>query len=82
LAYIAPDSRMMAVEVRASSEAPEVRAPVALFPTNFPSGTNILGSKPQYVVGRDGRFLLNTAVEPTNTPPITIVLNWQSERTK
>jgi Tol biopolymer transport system component len=82
LFYIAPDSRMMAVEVRASGGAPDVSAPVALFSTNAPSGTNILGSKPQYLVTRDGRFLLNTAVDATNTPPITVVLNWQSERTK
>jgi hypothetical protein len=61
---------------------PDVSAPVALFPTNLPSGTNILGGKPQYVVTRDGRFLLNTVVDATNTPPITIVLNWQSDRTK
>jgi hypothetical protein len=73
---------MMAVEVRASGGAPDVSAPVALFSTNAPSGTNILGSKPQYLVTRDGRFLLNTAVEATNAPPITVVLNWQSERTK
>jgi Tol biopolymer transport system component len=77
LFYVAPDRRMMAVEVRGSSDAPDVSAPVALFPTTFPSGTNILGGKPQYVVTRDGRFLLNTAVEPTNTPPITVVLNWR-----
>jgi eukaryotic-like serine/threonine-protein kinase len=82
LFYVAPDRRMMAVEVRAGRDAPDVSAPVALFPTNLPSGTNILGGKPQYVVTRDGRFLLNTAVDATNTPPITIVLNWQSDHTK
>jgi dipeptidyl aminopeptidase/acylaminoacyl peptidase len=82
LFYVAPDRRMMAVEVRTSSDAPDVSAPAALFPTTFPSGTNILGGKPQYVVTRDGRFLLNTAVDATNTPPITVVVNWQSDRTK
>jgi eukaryotic-like serine/threonine-protein kinase len=82
LFYVAPDSRMMAVAVRGGSDAPEVSAPVALFPTNFPSGTNVLGSKPQYVVARDGRFLLNTAVEAANTPPIALVLNWHPDRRK
>jgi len=59
-------------------------APVALFPTRFPTGANItIGwlSKPQYAVAPDGRFLMNVTVEDTAASPITIVQNWQSALT-
>ena len=46
-----------------------------LFQTHLASGTNVLGSKPQYDVARDGRFLLNTAVESASAP-IVVSLNW------
>ena len=55
--------KMMAVAVTFTGAAPKLESPVALFQTHLASGTNVLGSKPQYDVARDGRFLLNTAVE-------------------
>ena len=55
--------------------APKLESPVPLFQTHLASGTNVLGSKPQYDVARDGRFLLNTAVESASAP-IVVSLNW------
>jgi Tol biopolymer transport system component len=68
LFYLAPDGKMMAVEVTAG---PEFRGgtPAPLFQT--PSGT-IVGD-----VTADGkRFLLVTPVGPSAAAPFTVVLNW------
>ena len=40
-----------------------MKLPVPLFQTHLATGINVLGNKPQYAVSRDGRFLLNTAIE-------------------
>jgi hypothetical protein len=49
--------------------------PVPLFPASpvFGRGAN----KQQYVVSRDGRFLVNQPVESSTTAPITLILNWK-----
>jgi dipeptidyl aminopeptidase/acylaminoacyl peptidase len=73
--YVAPDGRMMAAQVALASGSPRVSAPVPLFQTRLASGTNVLGSKPQYAVSRDGRFLLNTAIESASAP-IVVSVNW------
>ena len=74
--YIAPDGRMMAAAIAIVGAVPQVQAPVALFQTHLATGINVLGDKPQYAVARDGRFLLNSAVEAATTPPIVVVVNW------
>jgi hypothetical protein len=58
-----------------------VKLPVALFQTYLASGTNVLGNKPQYAVARDGRFLLNTAIESASTP-IVVSVNWMKSLAK
>jgi Tol biopolymer transport system component len=73
--YIAPGGQMMAVGVTLDGPSPLVKAPVALFQTTLASGTNVLGNKPQYAVARDGRFLLNTALESPGAP-IAVAVNW------
>jgi Tol biopolymer transport system component len=73
--YVARDGKMMAVKTSLAGAAPAVAAPVALFQTYLATGVNVVGSKPQYAVSRDGRFLLNTAVE-TPSPPIVVTVNW------
>jgi eukaryotic-like serine/threonine-protein kinase len=68
LFYLAPDGKMMAVEV---TTGPEFKGgtPAPLFQT--PSGT-IVGD-----VTTDGkRFLLVTPVGPSAAAPFTVVLNW------
>ena len=67
---------MMAAAIAIAGTAPQVQAPVALFQTHLATGINVLGDKPQYAVARDGRFLLNSAVEAATTPPIVVVVNW------
>jgi hypothetical protein len=52
-----------------------VKLPVTLFQTYLATGTNVVGNKPQYAVSRDGRFLLNTAVESVSSP-IVVAVNW------
>jgi len=61
--------------------APDVKLPVALFQTYLGTGTNVLGNKPQYAVSRDGRFLLNTALESASAP-IVVAVNWMKKLTK
>jgi Tol biopolymer transport system component len=75
--YIAPDGRLTAVTVSVNAGGtPDLAPPVALFQTYLASGGNVIGNKPQFAVARDGRFLLNTAVESPSTP-IIVTMNWQ-----
>jgi serine/threonine protein kinase/Tol biopolymer transport system component len=68
--YVAPDGMMTAVSIALGDAKAEVKAPMPLFPTYLASGINVLGNKPQYAVSRDGRFLLNTAIESDSSPII------------
>jgi Tol biopolymer transport system component/tRNA A-37 threonylcarbamoyl transferase component Bud32 len=79
--YVAPDGKMMAVSIAFRGASPDVKLPVSLFQTHLASGTNVLGIKPQYTVSRDGRFLLNTAIESTSAP-IVVSVNWLKTLTK
>ena len=85
LFYIAPDGRLMAVLLTAdkTGRTLDVGNAVPLFrpdlvtapaPGVFTIGS---GSKPQYAVAPDGRFLMIVPVAETATPtPISIVVNW------
>ena len=73
--YLAPDGKLMTVSVALGGASPEVKLPVALFQTYLATGTNVIGNKPQYAVSRDGRFLLNAAVESPSAP-IVVSINW------
>jgi eukaryotic-like serine/threonine-protein kinase len=79
--YLAPDGKMMAVSIAFGGASPDVKVPVALFQTHLASGTNVLGIKPQYAVSRDGRFLLNTAIESASAP-IIVSVNWTKKLAK
>jgi Tol biopolymer transport system component len=75
LFYLAPDGKLMAVDVKASPASIATGVPRALF------GTGITGSFVdrfnQYVVTRDGqRFLVNISAEDENSAPITVLMNW------
>ena len=76
LFYISPDGKMMTVKLSLGVTPPVVEAPVALFQTYLASGGNVVGNKPQYAVSRDGRFLLNAAIE-TPSRPIVVTTNWK-----
>lgn len=66
----------------ADGQALTLGAPVSLFAVRLASGTNVTtgsySGRPQYAVARDGRFLMNIAVDAETTPPISIVLNWDA----
>ena len=79
--YVAPDGKMMAAPIAFGGASPEVKLPVPLFQTHLATGTNVLGFKPQYAVARDGRFLLNTAVESAGAP-IVVSVNWMKKLPK
>jgi Tol biopolymer transport system component/tRNA A-37 threonylcarbamoyl transferase component Bud32 len=74
--YVAPDGRMMAASIVPGSATPDVKLPTALFQTYLATGTNVVGNKPQFAVSRDGRFLLNSAVESAGAP-IVVSVNWR-----
>jgi WD40 repeat protein len=76
--YLAPDGKLMVASVGLNGAAPDVKLPVALFQTYLATGTNVIGNKPQYAVSRDGRFLLNTAVESPSSP-IVVSINWMQK---
>ena len=76
LFYVAPDGRMMAAAVDLRGASAVVGAPAPLFQTHLATGANVLGFKPQYAVSRDGRFLLNVAVENGGTP-VVVAVNWR-----
>jgi dipeptidyl aminopeptidase/acylaminoacyl peptidase len=71
--YVAPDGRMTAVRVALDGTSPVIEPPVALFQTHLATGTNVLGNKPQYAVAKDGRFLLNSAIESPSAPIVVVV---------
>ena len=82
LFYVAADGRMTAVPVRVDSteKAFDAGTPVPLFPARLATGANVppsVGTRPQYDVTSDGRFLMNVSVDGAAAPPITVVLNWQ-----
>jgi eukaryotic-like serine/threonine-protein kinase len=73
LFYLAPDRKLMAVTVKTGATF-EADAPRAMFQTEL----NVTEMRQSYAVSADGnRFLLNTSLG-TESPPITVVLNWPS----
>ena len=71
LFYLALDRKLMAVTVKTGATF-ENDAPRAMFQTEL----NVAGLRQSYAVSADGnRFLLNTPLG-TESPPITVVLNW------
>ena len=56
-------------------------APVALFTPRLANAIQISAPyaiRPQYAIARDGRFLMNIAIDDGSAPPINIVLNWDA----
>jgi Tol biopolymer transport system component len=77
LFFLAPDGRMMAVDVTANASTFETGTPRVLFDTGI--RTSFAGRRNHYVVTRDGqRFLVNISAEDENSAPITVVLNWDA----
>ncbi len=79
LYYLGPDGALMAAPVTTRGTALEPGTPVALFPTRILGGGGDGGLGPQYDVTRDGRFLINTALDDAAATPITLILNWRPD---
>ena len=80
LFYLAPDGKLMAVDVKPTSSTFGTDVPRALFDTGI--RTSFLWHN-QYVVTRDGqRFLVNLSAEDQGSAPITVVLNWDPTQKK
>ena len=78
-----PTARLMAVPITVGRDAPspEAGTPVPSSRRGLPAGQGIsavIGTRPQYAVAADGRFLMNVTVEAVPAPPITVVLNWDA----
>lgn len=75
LYFLAPDGTMMAAPVQGKGSMLEIATPVPLF------ATRLLGSeasfKSQYMVSRDGRFLMLQPTGDAGPSPITVLLNWK-----
>jgi dipeptidyl aminopeptidase/acylaminoacyl peptidase len=76
--FVAPGGMLMAARVTAvpgkTSGGVEIGTPVPLFPTQLAEGGPAI-YKAQYVVTRDGRFLIAQPRE-TLTLPLTLLQNW------
>ncbi len=83
LYYIAPDSRLMAAPIASAGTVLQPGLPTALFqPRIALGGTAVLGTRQQYDVAPDGRFLINVSVDEGTAAPITVITNWQPEGKK
>ncbi len=76
LYYLNPAGEMMAAPVTVSGHTLEPGAPVRLFPTRIYGGGVDTQQSRQYDVASDGRFLINTVLDPTAITPITLIQNW------
>jgi len=74
LYFIAPDGKLMAAPITSTGATFAAGTPTALFPARLAPGGP--GNKQQYVVSREGRFLLYQQIEES-AAPITLILNWK-----
>jgi eukaryotic-like serine/threonine-protein kinase len=77
LYFIAPDSKLMAVPIRATATLLEPGMPTMLFQTQrVGGGLNVIGRGHQYDVTADGRFLINVDADSGGLP-ITLLMDWK-----
>jgi len=75
LYYMAPDGKLMAVEVNAAPESFEHSTPQALFASRADAPTGAISWS--YVPSPDGnRFLIRTPASPSESTALTVVVNW------
>jgi hypothetical protein len=76
LYYLAPDRKLMAVEVRVENGSLRTSSPIALFEG---PATAQDGARSQFVPNADGsRFLFNARVEDRTPVGLTVLSNWPS----
>jgi serine/threonine protein kinase len=77
--YLAPDKKLMAVDVIATGSSVEQGIPKPLFDTYV----DAYNAPNRYAISNDNkRFLINTSADNDNSLPITVVLNWAEEMKK
>jgi Tol biopolymer transport system component len=74
LYFVAPDGKLMASSISPGATF-AAGTPIALFPVTLAPGAG--SNKQEYVVSRDGRFLINEPAEASTMTPITLILNWR-----
>jgi Tol biopolymer transport system component len=75
LYFIAPDGKMMAASIIDEGSSLSLGTALPLFQATPAAGTGT--NRQEYVVTRDGRFLINQPVETSSASPITLILNWK-----
>ena len=78
LFYVAPNGKLMAVQVSTAGPVFRTSPPVEVFAPRFAESPALNPFNPQYDVAADGRFLINVAVDDLASVPITLLLNWRS----
>jgi serine/threonine protein kinase/Tol biopolymer transport system component len=73
LYFVSLDGKLMAASITAGATF-AAGTPVALFPVLLAPGAG--ANKQEYMVSRDGRFLINQPAEASGASPITLILNW------
>jgi hypothetical protein len=77
LFYMAPDRKLMAVDVNLGKGTLEAGVPKMLFPT---SSLGYVGPRNLYECSGDGqRFLINSLKPDAVSVPVTVVVNWTSD---
>ncbi len=78
LFYIAPDGKLMAVEV-ATGDAFQPGVPIPLFQTGMTPAVLVGSDRNQYLAAADGRrFLINAPPGEAAFAPIQVIYNWHS----
>lgn len=78
LYFLSPGGAMMAAPIAVNGTAIAPGTPALLFPTRIAGGGADLLAGRQYDVTRDGRFLLNTALDEV-AAPITLIQHWRPQ---
>ncbi|HLQ78896.1 MAG TPA: hypothetical protein VK210_16175, partial [Terriglobia bacterium] len=78
LYYIAPDGKLMSVAIGGTTTLQAGR-PVALFQTPLTVNKNSPDRTRRYDVDPNGRFLMVFPAVTSATPPINVIVNWNSE---
>jgi serine/threonine protein kinase len=81
LFYLAPDGRLMAVNVKAGTGF-EAGTPAALFQVHLRQPLSAMDFF-SYDVTADGqKFLVNTKMDTSSSAPLSVILNWSAEMEK
>jgi eukaryotic-like serine/threonine-protein kinase len=81
LYYLAPDGRLMAVDVRTTTGF-ESGSPQPLFRTHPRQPISAMDFFTYDVTADGQKFLVNTKVETVNSAPLSVILNWSTDLDK